>query len=199
MPRLTRAQSQARTRQELITTARTVFLTEGYLAASVDTVAETAGYSRGAVYSNFGGKERLCLAVLQDLLAEEAAQLLASIGTPAGVEEFLDALGTWAQRKVGEPGWTLLTLDFAAAAHQDPHLSGELDALLAGVRATIASAIEDLTGRLRLSPALPAARIAEALLGLIIGLGTQRLLDPRIPVTTLTATLRALLTPAIPD
>ena len=75
MTRLTRTASQARTRRQLIDTARELFLRDGYFATSVDRVAEAAGYSKGAVYSNFGGKDELCLAVLDDMLTERGSDL----------------------------------------------------------------------------------------------------------------------------
>jgi len=57
--RETRAERQARTRAELIATAATVFAQRGYEGASVEEIAEQAGYSHGAVYSNFAGKSDL--------------------------------------------------------------------------------------------------------------------------------------------
>ena len=55
--RLTRPESQARTRAELIATARDLFLSDGYAGTSLERVAEAAGYSKGAVYSNFASKK----------------------------------------------------------------------------------------------------------------------------------------------
>jgi AcrR family transcriptional regulator len=63
--RLTRAESKARTRDLLITAAMRVFARHGYWAAAVDTIAEQAGFTVGALYSNFATKEELFLAVLE--------------------------------------------------------------------------------------------------------------------------------------
>lgn len=54
-----------RTRQDLITAATTVFAGQGYDGASVDDVAAAAGYTKGAVYSHFGSKADLFLAIYQ--------------------------------------------------------------------------------------------------------------------------------------
>ncbi len=49
--------------------AAETFARKGYAAASVDEIAELAGFSVGAVYSNFAGKEQL----FADLMAERGA------------------------------------------------------------------------------------------------------------------------------
>lgn len=59
--RLTREESQAQTRGRLLDAARTVFAGRGYHGASVEEIAEEAGYSKGAVYSNFESKEEIFL------------------------------------------------------------------------------------------------------------------------------------------
>ncbi len=67
--RLTRAEARAQTRERLLDTAAEVFARKGYGAASVEQIAESAGYSVGAVYSNFAGKEQL----FSELMAQRAA------------------------------------------------------------------------------------------------------------------------------
>lgn len=67
---MTRAETRARTRQRLLDAAAETFARKGYAAASVDEIAESAGFSVGAVYSNFSGKEQL----FSELMAERGAQ-----------------------------------------------------------------------------------------------------------------------------
>lgn len=62
--RLSRRESQEQTRQRLLEAAVIVFAEKGFVRAKLDEVAEQAGYSKGAVYSNFASKEELALAVL---------------------------------------------------------------------------------------------------------------------------------------
>jgi AcrR family transcriptional regulator len=63
--RLTRAHKKEQTRERLIDAARTIFLQKGFAATSVEDVVEAAGYTRGAFYSNFRGKEELLTEVLR--------------------------------------------------------------------------------------------------------------------------------------
>src|SRR4029450_2260196 len=62
--RLTRTERQGQTRSQLLDAALRVFLRQGFHGASLDEIAEEAGYTTGAVYSNFKGKDDLFLAVL---------------------------------------------------------------------------------------------------------------------------------------
>ena len=63
--RLTREESQAQTRAALIAVGRKHFLRYGLGGAVAEKIAEDAGYSRGALYANFDGKEDLFLGVIR--------------------------------------------------------------------------------------------------------------------------------------
>jgi Transcriptional regulator len=67
MGRLTRAQTQERNRAKVLAAARDEFAERGYRGAKIDAIAERAGLTRGAVYSNFPGKRALYFAVLADI------------------------------------------------------------------------------------------------------------------------------------
>src|SRR5436190_17636833 len=97
MARLTRAESQARTREQLIATAKELFLRDGYSTTSLERVADEAGYSKGAVYSNFRNKDELCLAVL-DLIHQEQGELLTrSLAGAEGMDGLIAAFQSWAE------------------------------------------------------------------------------------------------------
>ena len=87
MARKTRAESQAETRAQLLKTARQLFFDDGYHPTSLEKVADAAGYSKGAVYSNFRNKDELCLTVLDRIGVHPE-----SIGDSTGRVEHLDAL-----------------------------------------------------------------------------------------------------------
>ena len=63
--RLTREESQAKTRADLLRAANRLFLRDGFVTTSLSAIAEEAGVTKGAVYSNFESKEDLFLALLQ--------------------------------------------------------------------------------------------------------------------------------------
>jgi AcrR family transcriptional regulator len=111
--RMTRAERAEQTRAELVAAARTAFLRRGFHGASLDEISAEAGYTTGAVYSRFGGKDELFLAVLDDHM-EHRMRLY---------EDAADAADDFegAQRRVirtaiaagrAEPGWTPLLMEF---------------------------------------------------------------------------------------
>src|SRR3954465_1205221 len=66
--RLTREEKKAQTRERLLDAASTVFARKGFAATSIDEIAEVAGVTKGAVYSNFESKEDLVRTVLDERL-----------------------------------------------------------------------------------------------------------------------------------
>ncbi|TIS14873.1 MAG: helix-turn-helix transcriptional regulator, partial [Mesorhizobium sp.] len=65
MARLTREQSQALTREKLLASASEMVARDGYSGASIERIAEEAGFSKGAFYSNFTNKEDIFLQLLE--------------------------------------------------------------------------------------------------------------------------------------
>ncbi|CAM3326227.1 TetR/AcrR family transcriptional regulator [Kibdelosporangium persicum] len=192
MPRLTRAESQARTRDLLVATARELFLRDGYHATSLEKVADEAGFSKGAVYSNFRNKDELCLAVLDQIHHDEIARAVADVGASPSLEEGIAGFERWAERMIGDEGWTTLEVEFALQARRDPVLRQELADRDRAIREVIASVLAaHLDGD---AATLDPRDMATALLSLGIGLGMQRVIDPSIPVDVLVKTLRALAT-----
>src|SRR5215218_10445422 len=74
---LTRKERQERTREELVAAAARVFARRGYHKATVEEIAAEAGFSTGAVYSNFGGKEELFLAIADRQVAARVEEIVA--------------------------------------------------------------------------------------------------------------------------
>jgi AcrR family transcriptional regulator len=73
--RLTRAERAARTRRLLMQAASKVCAKHGLERASIDEVAEEAGFTKGAFYANFRSKEELFLAMLDERFSEQLAKL----------------------------------------------------------------------------------------------------------------------------
>ena len=79
-PILSRKERQVLTRQQLLVAAAEVFAARGYHGATVSQIAASAGYTTGAVYSNFASKEGLFLALIDQQLEVQRT----------GLEELLD-------------------------------------------------------------------------------------------------------------
>jgi AcrR family transcriptional regulator len=188
MVRKTRAEMQAETRAQLLKTARQLFFDDGYHPTSLEKVADAAGYSKGAVYSNFRNKDELCTAVLDEVRAERLGEVLEIFAKP-DTPSRIDAIRDWAERVIGDPGWTTLEVEFAAHARPNDHLRAGLASRLDGILQMLTAATESAdTPDLR----LPAREAATILLALGVGLGLLRSIDPAIPVSGLIDTLRLL-------
>ncbi|MGH1563903.1 TetR/AcrR family transcriptional regulator [Mumia sp. DW29H23] len=191
----TRAQRQAQTREALIVTARSLFLDDGYAATSLDRVALEAGFSKGAVYSNFKSKEELGLAVLDEIHREMVAEVVEALSVATTYEDALNAFEGWLKVRLGQPRWTALEVEFAAVVRTSPFVATELAARHRQIRAAIAAMLVEIQGRTGMRLALSAEQVALALLSLGIGMGAQRSLDPGLDVHAFTATIRSLLLP----
>jgi AcrR family transcriptional regulator len=185
MARKTRAEAQAETRAQLLKTARQLFFEDGYHPTSLEKVADAAGYSKGAVYSNFRNKDELCTAVLDEVRAERLGEVLEIFAKP-DTPSRIDAIRDWAERVIGDPGWTTLEVEFAAHARPNDRLRIDLAGRLDGILQMLTTATESAeTSGLR----LPAREAATILLALGVGLGLLRSIDPQIPVSGLIDTL----------
>ena len=190
--RLTRSESQARTRELLVATARTMFLREGYAATSLEKVAEEAGFSKGAVYSNFDGKDALCLAVLDTLHRDVAEAVLGSFSGGVTLDEALETFDRWAEARLGDPDWSALEAEFAARSRRDPHLRAALEERNLRIRGMIAEALTTTCERHGLTLPMDEDDLASALLSLGIGLGVQRALNPDLRVQVLSDVIRVM-------
>jgi AcrR family transcriptional regulator len=115
--RMTREESRAHTRELVLDSAAAIFRRDGFHQASIDEIAEEAGFSRGAVYSSFANKEEFFLA-LHDREAQRRVQLIAERLLEDGTLEDAarTAARTFYERHLADPGWSLLMAEFAVHA-----------------------------------------------------------------------------------
>jgi TetR/AcrR family transcriptional regulator, transcriptional repressor of aconitase len=121
--RLTRDESRALTRAKLLESARRVVAREGYERASVDLIAENAGFSKGAFYSNFASKEEIFLEVLQQHAqadVPEIEQLLEGVSDP---RRMIEIISDWAANRSRDPDWGVPALELLRRARLDKTFS----------------------------------------------------------------------------
>jgi AcrR family transcriptional regulator len=191
--RLTRQESQARTRALLLEVATTEFLAHGYTGTSLEKIAELAGFSKGAVYGNFAGKEELCLAVLENHFF---AQLQSFVGEFAAggdtIEDRLAVLERWLERLLAEDDWQVLAVEFAVHTRRNPKIQQQLAERERMVRAAITALMSQQIKQLGVKPVLPPEQLGIVLVSVVGGITVQRLLDPTIPASLVTDAVRAL-------
>lgn len=175
--RLSRSESQAQTHALLIASATELYLRDGFVATSNNQVAEAAGYSRGAVYSNFSSKEELALAVLDKHTTEEFAQVtqLLSVGT---TEERLAAFRKWATAEIEDPRWVLFKTELALVSRRSPSLRAQLATRDENARRDITAIVEQVTTDLGLAIPVQPEVVAGVLLALSKGIAIESLTEP---------------------
>lgn len=185
MSRLTRAESQERTRVHLVGTALRLFMADGYTGTSLERVATEAGFSKGAVYSNFRSKQELGLAALDRNQGDRVAALLERVGSAKTVAERLAGFRAWAEEHIGDEGWTSFEVEFATANRHDADVRAALAARRTLAIDLITGLVEAQSVLAGAEPLLPARQLAETALGLGIGLGVQRAIDPTVSLDPL--------------
>lgn len=177
--RLTREERRAETRERLLEAASEVFAAQGYHAASVDQVAERAGFSTGAVYSAFGSKEELFLALLDVQLREETEQLEAATRDRPSIDARVrGAADQWMGFVEREPSLVLLYTEFWAYAVRDPRVRPRIAAHYADVRAALCRLIAAAATELGYELMMPAEQLAVAVDALADGIARQKLAEP---------------------
>lgn len=178
---LTRQESQARTRARLIQSAERVFLKRGYLAASIGQIARTAGYTTGAVYSNFASKEELGLAVMEQRLTATATSLQDDLAAAdATLPARLAVLEAWSNRVLSDEPWIVLVTEFVLAVRHKPPVRARFSKGLAASRTMIAAILRQQHDELGVELTLEPERLATAVLGLGMGLSVQRVADTKV-------------------
>ncbi len=177
--RLSRKERQAHTRARLMRSAASVAAERGLERASLDAVAEHAGFTKGAVYANFSSKEDLFLAMLDARFGERLEDLdriLSSEEDPdtqarAAAAGFIAAIES-------EPEWERLFFEFAVHAARHEGFRVELVARYRPMRERIAELLAARAARLGIEPVLPPEQVATMTFAMANGIALERLLEP---------------------
>jgi AcrR family transcriptional regulator len=181
---LTRARRREMTRRHLLDAAATVFARQGFHRASLDDVAAIAGFTKGAVYSNFAGKDDLFLAVFEDRYQREQDEMHRVLTEeeqpyelgPGGTEVFDRVRGvidrTW------DDEWTALYLEFVLYAQRKPEAKVKLAESVSRQRAMTVAMLDEAYRSIDYVPDLPVEVLATIAIALFDGLALGRLADP---------------------
>jgi AcrR family transcriptional regulator len=116
--RLTRAQQQAMTRERLLAAAERVFARHGYGGASIDLISAEAGYSKGAIYSNFESKEAVFLELLRLYMERDMAELERIVSLAP--DQLSKALKAWLETMHVDSDCPLLVAELQLHARRSP-------------------------------------------------------------------------------
>jgi AcrR family transcriptional regulator len=175
---LSRVEQNDRNRALLFAAARRVFLARGYHAATLEQIADEAGFSKGVVYSRFASKADLFLALLEERIAERAAQNAALARDLAGSGDFAAVLDLGQRAERAAPGWRLLVTEFRIHAARDPELNRRYAAVHARTVNGLAAVLALVSERGGEHLPFPPRPLAELLLAVEAGIALEQQADP---------------------
>lgn len=177
--RLTRAEKKAETRARLLRSATTVFAERGMERASIDDVAEHAGYTKGAFYASFTSKEGLFLALLDEHFADLLERLDRVLsGDDDLVDQAREGAASFMSFIAADPDWERLFFDFSVYATRNEPFRRELVHRRRALREGIGTLLQRRVDELGVEPPLPVADIAMMVFAMGDGVALQKLLDP---------------------
>jgi len=167
------------TRAQLLDAAERVFARDGLRGASVDTIALEAGYSTGALYSNFKGKEDLFLALVEERIdprltkVYEAMEAELAAGAPP-----LEAARRFVAVLSQERNAFLLLIDFWGQAVRNHQAADRYAERHARLQAIIARVLDAADGGRGTTSLVSADQLATMLIALANGFAIERLANP---------------------
>ena len=181
-------------RGRVLRAAGQVFAERGFAAASLDQVAAAAGFTKGAVYSNFGSKDELFLALMEAEVGHRVEVVEAALRSTGDVAGALAAVGTELSRR--DQTWQLLYLEFWQRAVRDADVRQAFVASRRTLRARVTDVVERFLTERPVRTGWDAPSLTVVLLALAHGLALEALPDPEaVPDDLLTRVLADLVDP----
>lgn len=182
MPRgeFDRSERRARTRAQLLEATARVYARRGFESATLDEVAEEAGFTKGAVYDHFGSKENLLFALLDEHLGAQIAEQIALFDPAKATSERPRAgADRWMRGLDENPDAFRLFVEAWVRSQRDEALRDKVLAGMDAWRGTLAGfgRARAAEGELEVPDEL-LDRFATVMLALGIGMSIVRLADP---------------------
>jgi AcrR family transcriptional regulator len=167
-------------REELLTAALRVFARRGYDQAGIDEIVAEAGYSKGALYWHFSGKEELLLALLEERVDAPARKLVALLeAAPPERDMSIEATREFARQLREQREAVLLDREYWSLAIRDPELRARYIERQTERRRALARALQARAHHLGTPDMpMPAEQVARIVMSMIAGLAIDELIEP---------------------
>lgn len=169
--RLTQEERKQKTRQLLLESAAETFAKLGFQGASVDKIAEFAGFSKGAVYAHFNSKEELFLALLEQQMQSHVDTIHQVLGQQRSFDRFVETMNHYFDLdRQNNRTWSILNMEFLLYAMREDSVRKKwTDMILESVE-QISEIIERIMKEENLEPTLSAEELAWTILSLENGM-----------------------------
>jgi AcrR family transcriptional regulator len=180
---LTPERRRQQTRDYLLRAAEQVFARRGFHGATLDEVAALAGFTKGAVYSNFKNKDDLFIALLESRYEENMEGLRAILDSSQGAPEaHLADFAAFVRDEYEIEGdtWVPLDLEFTLYAMRNPDARKKLAAFRRRDLESVARIIAAERERQGIKGAESPDHAARIVVALMRGIGLLRMIDPEM-------------------
>jgi AcrR family transcriptional regulator len=176
--RLNREESRAQTRQALLAAAGKVIAKRGFGGTSVEDIAGEAGYTRGAFYSNFKGKDDLFIELLRDDHSEMLEVFREIFRSTSDMKDLGNRLRSFYGQVFRSNDHCVLWMEARLHAVRHAAFRTRLNQLIDENRAHITGFIERFHELTASKPPLPAREIAIGLMALAESVKFAHIVDP---------------------
>jgi len=176
--RLRRPELVQRNRAAVLEAARRVFIERGYTGATLEAIAEEAGFSKGVMYSQFASKPDLLLTILEKRIEERARENERIVADHSGSKGLRAILGTAINHAVKDAAWALLLIEFRALAARDVEVSRRCAELDRRTVQLLANLLQRLFDQAAISPPFAIGAVAQFILALDSGIALERASNP---------------------
>lgn len=179
-PRPTRRERQEQTRELLLEAAARVFAWRGFREATLDEIAREAGYTTGAVYSNFPNKEELFRAAFAHQVARDTKSVILAQETAAGPPSAVTraTARTWMTLLRERPEMFLLLVEQWARAMREPEQRPAFNESFGLMLRPTTQWVVDEARRGGYELKVPAEQVARGALALTLGIAIEYMADP---------------------
>lgn len=176
--RLSREERRLLTREQVLSAALETFEERGYANSSVEEIAERAGFTRKAVYSNFSGKAALLLEIVERRFQAHVDRVRAAIAGGASEGQATDLAAAFSEYVTQERAWEQLFHEFCAVAARDEEIGARFRARFREAKRAIAELLAGEAERRGVELSLPVERLVMGLFALFSGISLEKLIDP---------------------
>jgi AcrR family transcriptional regulator len=185
-------------RLRLLDAAAEVFARRGYEAARLDEIARAAGFTKGAVYSNFAGKHALLAELIEEHVRTRFSAGALEIRRNRPEQALEDVAEVFARSVVEQDMWTRLLIEIAQQAAHDPEVREVYVGVRRALRDELAGVLATACAELGVELTVPAEQVALTLQSLRLGLALEHGTDPeQVDKAAVTAVFAGTLRPLI--
>jgi AcrR family transcriptional regulator len=179
-PRLTRAEQRRRTREKLLESALEVFEARGYAESSLEEIAERAGFTRQAIYSNFSGKGDLLLEIVEQRFRAHIARIEAIVAEGTSAKRKATDIGAvFSEYLSQEDAWERLFQEFCSVASRDEAIGERFRKCFRDRKIALVHLVESEAERRGIALTIPTERLVMGICALFSGISLEKTIDPR--------------------